>query len=177
MAVAIIIITELLWQLQDALTGLLGAEYIHSVITKCAYCTMSDLFNALIIVGISCSLRLNLHHLPLSPQEYISELVQLQDNVPGFSGARALEIVEEELGRPISEVFESFDAKPLAAASLGQVSASLMEIEAPGVICDIFFHNEREPISEVFESSDEASSGGEPWPGEHELYKTEVYCI
>eukprot|EP00611_Tribonema_gayanum_P024301 TRINITY_DN5331_c1_g1_i3.p1 TRINITY_DN5331_c1_g1~~TRINITY_DN5331_c1_g1_i3.p1 ORF type:complete len:758 (-),score=347.01 TRINITY_DN5331_c1_g1_i3:727-3000(-) len=55
------------------------------------------------------------------PQEYISELVQLQDNVPGFSGARALAIVEEELGRPIAEVFSEFNVQPLAAASLGQV--------------------------------------------------------
>ena len=56
------------------------------------------------------------------PAEYIAELTQLQDRVPGFAGARAISIVEAELGRPISEVYATFDATPLAAASLGQVS-------------------------------------------------------
>ena len=44
-----------------------------------------------------------------------------QDNVPGFGGDRAIEIIEAELGKPIGAVFESFEREPIAAASLGQV--------------------------------------------------------
>ena len=45
----------------------------------------------------------------------------LQDKVPGFSGKLAIDIVEQQLNGSISELFDSFDPNPLAAASLGQV--------------------------------------------------------
>lgn len=55
------------------------------------------------------------------PKEYIDELTSLQDRVPGFSGEQAIEVIEEEFGRPLSEIYDSFDEVPIAAASLGQV--------------------------------------------------------
>ena len=55
------------------------------------------------------------------PVEYTDVLKTLQDDVPGFSGKRAKEIVSKELGRPCEEVFTDFSPEPLAAASLGQV--------------------------------------------------------
>lgn len=55
------------------------------------------------------------------PVEYTDVLKTLQDDVPGFSGARAKDIVSRELGKPCDEVFQNFSSEPLAAASLGQV--------------------------------------------------------
>ena len=55
------------------------------------------------------------------PTEYTNVLKTLQDDVPGFSGKRAKEIVSKELGKPCDQVFKDFSVEPLAAASLGQV--------------------------------------------------------
>uniref|UniRef100_A0A0G4I8C5 ABC1 atypical kinase-like domain-containing protein n=1 Tax=Chromera velia CCMP2878 TaxID=1169474 RepID=A0A0G4I8C5_9ALVE len=55
------------------------------------------------------------------PKEYLQELQKLQDGVDPFSFETVKEIVEEDLGRPLLEVFEEFDEVPIAAASLAQV--------------------------------------------------------
>jgi len=59
------------------------------------------------------------------PVEYTDVLKSLQDDVPGFSGKRAKEIVTKELGRPCDKIFQDFSPQPLAAASLGQVHTAM----------------------------------------------------
>lgn len=49
----------------------------------------------------------------------------LQDNVPGFPFKSAKRIVEEDLGKPLEDLYDSFSEVPLAAASLGQVCTRL----------------------------------------------------
>uniref|UniRef100_A0A6V2P8T6 ABC1 atypical kinase-like domain-containing protein n=1 Tax=Ditylum brightwellii TaxID=49249 RepID=A0A6V2P8T6_9STRA len=55
------------------------------------------------------------------PSEYTDVLKTLQDDVPGFSGKRAKEIISREFGKPCDDIFTDFSEEPLAAASLGQV--------------------------------------------------------
>lgn len=57
----------------------------------------------------------------LFPVEYVEELSKLQDKVPAFSYEQVEEIIEQDLGKKVPELFSSFDPIPLAAASLGQV--------------------------------------------------------
>ncbi len=75
------------------------------------------------------------------PPEYITELESLQDDIEPFSFAEVEKIVEEELKVRISKAFETFEATPLAAASLGQVHRAVLrdgrevvvKVQRPGV--------------------------------------------
>ncbi|TAN06746.1 MAG: ubiquinone biosynthesis regulatory protein kinase UbiB [Rhodanobacteraceae bacterium] len=57
----------------------------------------------------------------LIPEDVADELAHLQDQVPPFPGEQARAIVEESLGKPIDELYASFDETPLASASIAQV--------------------------------------------------------
>ena len=57
----------------------------------------------------------------MSQNSLLQELSLLQDRVPAFDPARAVAIVEDELGMPLASAYRSFEREPIAAASLGQV--------------------------------------------------------
>ena len=63
----------------------------------------------------------------LLPADYAEELAQLQDNVPPFPAAQARQLVERAFGRPIDSIFESFEAEPVASASIAQVHFAVLK--------------------------------------------------
>ncbi|MBE9510322.1 MAG: AarF/ABC1/UbiB kinase family protein [Bacteroidetes bacterium] len=70
----------------------------------------------------------------LIPLELILELKKLQDSVPPFSEAKAVSLIEHELGKLIAEIFKNFSPTPVAAASIAQVhKATLIEGEEVAV--------------------------------------------
>jgi ubiquinone biosynthesis protein len=53
--------------------------------------------------------------------DIVDELEKLLDQVPPFPLQQARRIIEQELGKPIDQLFRSFDDKVLASASIAQV--------------------------------------------------------
>jgi ubiquinone biosynthesis protein len=76
------------------------------------------------------------------PPEYITELAKLQDQAPPVDSDVIEKIIVKELGRPIKEVFATFDPEPVAAASIGQAHAAtlpdgvevIIKVRRPGVV-------------------------------------------
>ena len=78
---------------------------------------------------------------------FIKELEKLQDRVPPFPTPMAKQIVEEELGKPIEDVYEDFADEALAAASLGQVHLAKLKATGEQVIVKV----QRPGLKEIFD--------------------------
>ncbi len=63
----------------------------------------------------------------LVPADICAELAQLQDNVAPFKSARFRQIVEQALNGSVDDIFQSFEAEPLASASVAQVHAAVLK--------------------------------------------------
>ena len=63
----------------------------------------------------------------LLPVDIADELAKLQDRVPPFPGDIAIAMIEKTFGRPLTEIFGTFEAMPLAAASIAQVHAATLK--------------------------------------------------
>ncbi|RTL24172.1 MAG: ubiquinone biosynthesis regulatory protein kinase UbiB [Burkholderiales bacterium] len=57
----------------------------------------------------------------LLPEDVALELALLQDRVPPFPALQSREMIERAFGRPLEQLFASFDAEPVASASIAQV--------------------------------------------------------
>ena len=60
------------------------------------------------------------------PEELVEEFRLLRDRVPPEPFAAVRRTLEEDLGRPLAEVFVSFDRVPIASASIAQVHAATL---------------------------------------------------
>jgi len=98
--------------------------------------TFLDLGPTFIKVGQLFSTRADIF-----PIEYVEELSKLQDRVPAFSFEQVQRIIEEDLGKPVSNLFQNFEQIPIAAASLGQVHKAqlhsgetvVVKVQRPGL--------------------------------------------
>ena len=61
------------------------------------------------------------------PKDITEALSNLQNHVKPFDENEAVSIIEGELGKKIDEVFESFDMKPKASASISQVHIGVLK--------------------------------------------------
>ena len=86
----------------------------------------------------------------LLPEPYLKALARLQDKVKPFSYEAVEQIIHTELGVRISKAFSSFDPKPIAAASLGQVHAAVLRSGKP-VVVKVQRPDIRKQIAEDFE--------------------------
>ncbi len=84
------------------------SKYLFDVITSLGPCFIK--------LGQALSTRPDLVR-----QDWLTELTNLQDNLPPFDHSIALKIIEEEFGASPDELFDDFPDEPIASASLGQV--------------------------------------------------------
>ncbi|HEY0803117.1 MAG TPA: ubiquinone biosynthesis regulatory protein kinase UbiB [Steroidobacteraceae bacterium] len=99
----------------------------------------------------------------LLPVDVADELAKLQDRVPPFPGDVAIGMIERTFGKPLEELFASFESTPLAAASIAQVHAARLK-NGDEVVVKVLRPGMREVIDLDLEVLDElAKLADEYW--------------
>lgn len=70
----------------------------------------------------------------LLPQDIADELAKLQDDVPPFPETESIAIIEKALGKPVTELFASFETTPMASASVAQVHGAVLHTGEQAVV-------------------------------------------
>ena len=68
----------------------------------------------------------------LLPQDIADELARLQDQVPPFPSEQAFAELARVYGKPVDQVFASFERQPVASASVAQVHFATLRAEDGG---------------------------------------------
>lgn len=75
------------------------------------------------------------------PEAFVKEMEKLQDSVPPLAGEVAKGVIESELGKPVTELFEWFEIEAFASASMAQVHKArlksgeqiVLKVQRPGI--------------------------------------------
>ena len=106
----------------DKLTGQLKKESKARFRAKQLTNLLVELGPAFVKAGQALSTRPD-----IIPVILLEELSELQDQLPGFDGNKAMELIEEDLNKKIDEIFLTIDKDPISAASLGQVHKAVLQ--------------------------------------------------
>ena len=80
------------------------------------------------------------------PPVWVDTMSILQDECPAEDFDVIRSIVEKEYGRKLTEVFDSFDERPVGAASIGQVHRATLKHSGEHVVVKVMYPN----VEEVF---------------------------
>ena len=106
----------------DKLTGKLKKESQARFRAKQLTNLLVELGPAFVKAGQALSTRPD-----IIPSILLEELSELQDQLPGFDGDKAMDLIEEDLNKKINELFLSIEKEPISAASLGQVHKAVLK--------------------------------------------------
>lgn len=133
-------------------SGLRDADEATAEDAEKLVCDLEEMGPTFVKLGQLLSTRAD-----LLPPVYIEALSRLQDDVEPFSFADVERIVESELGARISKAFSSFDHRPLASASLGQVHRAVMR-DGRAVAVKVQRPGAREQVDEDMEVIEELAA-------------------
>ena len=111
-----ILLTLFFLVIRILLQGSSKNKNVQKILSKYLFDVITELGPCFIKLGQALSTRPDLVR-----QDWLTELTNLQDNLPPFDHKVALRIIEEELGSPANELFDDFPDEPIASASLGIV--------------------------------------------------------
>ena len=73
----------------------------------------------------------------LFPDEYVREFQKCFDRTPAVPFTTIREIIADELGKPVEDIFEKVDPVPLASASVAQVHAAVLKGSKKNVVIKV----------------------------------------
>jgi ubiquinone biosynthesis protein len=81
----------------------------------------------------------------LFPEELIAELGSLHEHAAEFPAEAARRIIEQETGKPVAELYATFEDVPMAAASIAQVHCAtlfdgtevIVKVQRPGIAATV----------------------------------------
>ena len=110
--------------------------YVNGITPEELRTTIEDLGPTYVKIGQIMSSRTD-----MLPESYCRELEKLRSNVAPLDAATARQIIEQEVGRPIGEVYQEFRDKPLGSASIAQAHYGVLsdgtrvvtKVQRPGI--------------------------------------------